>query len=288
MRRLTGGHLRTAWRLRQRLSCGGPRMRWRRGSWQPWSGRWARRRRDWHPRPNTGCCGSAGRRRWLRWRLREQRLPRTRQNLARAGCRRRNRPRRRRNRTQRRARRNERQTRRRRRRSRGTRTNRRMNRRSASKHRRPQRNGARLVIFGGSFLLRRWPLLLRSGSHARGRSYMRSLGLTCALLTACRRRGRSSGSVASPRISLLCHFRRRFGSPNFIRPSRRLPGDNRGVDNGCVTSKIAAQLDGVVVVDRAGMGQRLGDTELVQFIDDLTRLHFELPRQLIDSDLTHV
>jgi hypothetical protein len=36
------------------------------------------------------------------------------------------------------------------------------------------------------------------------------------------------------------------------------------------------------------MGQRLGDTELVQFIDDLTRLHLELPRQLIDSDLTHV
>jgi hypothetical protein len=36
------------------------------------------------------------------------------------------------------------------------------------------------------------------------------------------------------------------------------------------------------------MGQRLGNAELVQFIDDLTRLHFELPRQLIDSDLTHV
>jgi hypothetical protein len=36
------------------------------------------------------------------------------------------------------------------------------------------------------------------------------------------------------------------------------------------------------------MGQRLGDTEIVQFIDDLTRLNFELPRQLIDSDLTHV
>jgi hypothetical protein len=35
------------------------------------------------------------------------------------------------------------------------------------------------------------------------------------------------------------------------------------------------------------MGQRLGNTEFVQFIDDLTRLHFELPRQLIDSDLTH-
>jgi hypothetical protein len=36
------------------------------------------------------------------------------------------------------------------------------------------------------------------------------------------------------------------------------------------------------------MGQGLGDAEFVQFIDDLTRLNFELPRQLIDSDLTHV
>jgi hypothetical protein len=36
------------------------------------------------------------------------------------------------------------------------------------------------------------------------------------------------------------------------------------------------------------MGQRLGNAELVKFIDDLTRLHLELPRQLIDSDLTHV
>ncbi len=36
------------------------------------------------------------------------------------------------------------------------------------------------------------------------------------------------------------------------------------------------------------MGQRLGNAELVQFIDDLTRLNFELPRQLIDSNLTHV
>jgi hypothetical protein len=36
------------------------------------------------------------------------------------------------------------------------------------------------------------------------------------------------------------------------------------------------------------MGQGFGDAELVQFIDDLTRLDFELPRQLIDSDLTHV
>jgi hypothetical protein len=61
-----------------------------------------------------------------------------------------------------------------------------------------------------------------------------------------------------------------------------------GGDHGSVTAEIAPQLFGVVVVDRAGMGQGFGDAELVQFIDDLTRLDFELPRQLIDSDLTHV
>jgi len=59
-------------------------------------------------------------------------------------------------------------------------------------------------------------------------------------------------------------------------------------DDRRIAAEIAPQLLGVIVVDRAGMGQRLGNTELVQFIDDLTRLNFELPRQLIDSDLTHV
>jgi hypothetical protein len=55
-----------------------------------------------------------------------------------------------------------------------------------------------------------------------------------------------------------------------------------------IAAKEPTQLFSHVVFDRAGMGQRLGDTEIVQFIDDLTRLDFELPRQLIDSDLTHV
>jgi len=57
---------------------------------------------------------------------------------------------------------------------------------------------------------------------------------------------------------------------------------------GGVAAEIAPQFLGVVVVNRAGMCQGFGDAELVQFIDDLTRLNFELPRQLIDSDLTHV
>jgi hypothetical protein len=31
-----------------------------------------------------------------------------------------------------------------------------------------------------------------------------------------------------------------------------------------------------------------GYAEFVQLVDDLARLHFQLPRQLIDSNLTHI
>jgi hypothetical protein len=51
---------------------------------------------------------------------------------------------------------------------------------------------------------------------------------------------------------------------------------------------IAAQAVGRVVVNRTGVGHLLGNnTEFVQFLDDLVRLYFQLPRQLIDSNLTH-
>jgi hypothetical protein len=68
-------------------------------------------------------------------------------------------------------------------------------------------------------------------------------------------------------------------------PRLCFPGGRQ--NNRSIATKIPPQFLGVVVVNRAGMGQRLGDPELMQFIDDLTRLHFELSRQLIDSDLTH-
>jgi hypothetical protein len=51
---------------------------------------------------------------------------------------------------------------------------------------------------------------------------------------------------------------------------------------------ITAQLIGFVLVDRAGMGDLFGDTEFVQLVDDLARLYFQLPRQFIDSNLTHI
>jgi hypothetical protein len=36
------------------------------------------------------------------------------------------------------------------------------------------------------------------------------------------------------------------------------------------------------------VGHLFGDTEFVQLVDDLARLYFQLPRKLIDSDLTHI
>jgi hypothetical protein len=68
----------------------------------------------------------------------------------------------------------------------------------------------------------------------------------------------------------------------------RLCFPGRRQDDRSIAAEIPPQFLGVVIVNRAGMGQRLGDPELMQFIDDLTRLDFELSRQLIDSDLTHV
>jgi hypothetical protein len=51
---------------------------------------------------------------------------------------------------------------------------------------------------------------------------------------------------------------------------------------------ITTQALGHVVVNRAGMGHLFGNAEFLQFFDDLTRLNFKLPRQLINSDLTHI
>jgi hypothetical protein len=51
---------------------------------------------------------------------------------------------------------------------------------------------------------------------------------------------------------------------------------------------VAAQLIGFVLVDRAGVGDFLGNAKFMQLVDDLTRLHFQLSRQFIDSNLTHI
>jgi hypothetical protein len=57
-------------------------------------------------------------------------------------------------------------------------------------------------------------------------------------------------------------------------------GGMRGVMN--------TQLFRHIVIDRAGVGHLLGNAEFLQFLYDLSRLYFQLPRQLIDPDLTHI
>jgi hypothetical protein len=51
---------------------------------------------------------------------------------------------------------------------------------------------------------------------------------------------------------------------------------------------VPAKLLGLVFINRAGMRYLLSDLEFVELVDDLARLHFQLPRQFIDSNLTHI
>ena len=51
---------------------------------------------------------------------------------------------------------------------------------------------------------------------------------------------------------------------------------------------IPAKLVGFIFVDRTRMRDLFGDAEFVQLIDDLARFHFQLTRELIDSNLTHI
>jgi hypothetical protein len=68
--------------------------------------------------------------------------------------------------------------------------------------------------------------------------------------------------------------------------ARIIPG--RSDANRAITGVIATEFVGHVIINRAGVGHLFGDTEFVQLVDDLARLYFQLPRQLLDSDLTHI
>ena len=260
--------------------------------------RGTRRRRNWHSRPYSrrGCMWRTRRRhrrRHCRTRRRghrrsgRQRLARSRKDLAGPWSRRRNRSRCGRRRTQRRAWHSNRHARRSGGRCCRARPDRRMNRCTASQHRRAQRERAWPIVNMRFFLRCRW---LWFASHRRRNRFGRG---------GTRSRGARPGSGGRRRrwcFRFRCRwlrFRGRFAfwlRLNSLR-SRwfflRLRFFRRSQNNRLVAAEIAPQFLGVVVVNRAGMGQRLGNPELMQFIDDLTRLHFELPRQLIDSDLTH-
>jgi hypothetical protein len=79
-----------------------------------------------------------------------------------------------------------------------------------------------------------------------------------------------------------------FGGRDFLdRGGRPVAVSGRGRCQGLAVI-IAAQLIGFIFVDRAGVGNLFSNPELVQLVDDLARLDFQLPRQLIDSNLTHI
>jgi hypothetical protein len=49
----------------------------------------------------------------------------------------------------------------------------------------------------------------------------------------------------------------------------------------------AAQLDGYVFIDRAGVRLLFGDAQLREPVEDFMSFHFQLPRQLVDTNLLH-
>jgi len=56
---------------------------------------------------------------------------------------------------------------------------------------------------------------------------------------------------------------------------------------GHIESVQPAQLDSNVLVDGAGMGLLFRDAQFREAVEDLVSLHFQLPRQLVDSNLLH-
>lgn len=141
-----------------------------------------------------------------------------------------------------------------------------MNRRTAAKKRRAQRNGAWLIRIGLFRLFR--GVLCRSRSRGLFHSGVRFDG---------RSSGRG-GRVRSRPFRLFRDWRWRFG--------RR--GRLRHADRDRFAAIIAPQLFGGVLFNRAGVGDVFGDAEFVQFIDDFARFYFQLARQYIDSNLTHI
>ncbi len=164
-----------------------------------------------------------------------------------------------------------------------------MNRPPAN-NRRPQRKRSRLVFVLRLFRRRRRRRRLSGCIRGRRSRLTRDLGLR--LRGGCRRRRYA-------RFRLTCGRRSIMG---FILPSI-LPSPGRALFNRCARAVavrrrrprrigfafvITAQLIGLVFVDRAGVGNFFGDPEFVQLVDDLARLYFQLPRQFIDSNLTHI
>jgi hypothetical protein len=157
-----------------------------------------------------------------------------------------------------------------------------MERGTAAEHRRTQRHRARPVIVFAFFGSRRWRSL--AGSRV-----MRRFGFRLGGLGRGQRFSRRRLDQTSPPLGA-GNFRARRVFVNLLLNGRAGTVPSRGDrERGMrLTTVVAAQLIGFVFVDRAGVGDFLGNAEFVQFVDDLTRLHFQLSRQFIDSNLTHI
>jgi hypothetical protein len=79
---------------------------------------------------------------------------------------------------------------------------------------------------------------------------------------------------------LFVHFRD-SGGRGGVAASRR------GGGPGSVATVMAAKLNGRVFVDGTGVRLFFGDAKLGEEVQYLVGLHFQLPRQLINSDLSH-
>jgi hypothetical protein len=92
----------------------------------------------------------------------------------------------------------------------------------------------------------------------------------------------SDGGGLTGAFNLLLHLDGRF-------ELLRSPGSawNFRLRLGRKKSKKPPQPDRSFLVNRAGVGLLLSDTELGEHLKQLGRLYLEFPRQFVDSDLTH-
>ncbi len=277
-----------------------------------WRGGGLRRRRGWQRRPRAGqnlsgarCAGRNGARRRRHGTPGDGRRGWRRRGDGCCGCRDRGPRRSRRSwrscgrrygrRRDRLARRHDRRERHRRRTSASARRgHRRLDRAAPAQQRRTQRQGARLVLV--FFMLRRRSgfrdlriggLRIRSfdlGSFSLRRLWLGNPTLSYLYLNHNRRLvpGRRGFVVVGIVIRLVRPFVVALGDGRPGTGSLTRPG-GRGI-----AGVIHAQFFGHIVVDRAGVGHFFGNAEFRQLLYDLSRLDFQLPRQLIDSDLTHI
>ena len=176
-----------------------------------------------------------------------------------------------------------------------------MQRRTPAEDRWTQGHHTRFVVFFRLFFRRGRSCLDRSGGFGRRFGLCRRCRLWAVVNVGSGRRYRRSRRARSLRRSGLG---RRFFAVVYGIAIRRGAIFDGMIFDGVIfdaspvrvrdrpwgirlTLIVPAQLIGLIFVDRTGVGDLFGNPEFVQFVDDLARLHFQLPRQFIDANLTH-